>query len=155
MTTLLVNGHRLESAAEPDTPLLYVLRNDLGLKGSRFGCGDGMCGACTVLLDGRPTTSCNLPISAVADRSITTIEGLGDEEHPHPMQRAILDLQAAQCGYCLTGVVMTGAALLAERGALSRSEIRAALDGVLCRCGAYDRMVRAVERAADLARAGA
>ncbi|HXF81552.1 MAG TPA: (2Fe-2S)-binding protein [bacterium] len=153
MTTLLVNGRRVESEADPDTALLYILRNDLGLKGSRFGCGDGMCGACTVLVDGKPATSCNLPISAVAGRPITTIEGLGDEERPHPMQRAILDLQAAQCGYCLTGVVMTGAALLDGQHAPSRSEIRAALDGVLCRCGAHDRMVRAVERAADIARA--
>ncbi|HEX2141185.1 MAG TPA: (2Fe-2S)-binding protein [Candidatus Limnocylindria bacterium] len=147
-TTLRVNGQLVQSPADPETPLLYVLRNDLGLKGTRFGCGVGLCGACTVQVDGVATASCNLPISALGDRWVTTIESLGDEARLHPLQQAFLDEQAGQCGYCLTGVLMTAAALLDSNPDPSRAEIRSALDGVLCRCGVQDRMVRAVERAA-------
>jgi nicotinate dehydrogenase subunit A len=146
--TLRVNQQLVESSADPETPLLYVLRNDLGLKGTRFGCGVGLCGACTVQLDGVATASCNLPISAVGAREVATIEALGDEERLHPLQQAFLEEQAGQCGYCLTGVLMTAAALLDANPDPTRTEIRAALDGVLCRCGVQDRMVRAVERAA-------
>ncbi|MGH2456419.1 MAG: (2Fe-2S)-binding protein [Candidatus Limnocylindria bacterium] len=148
-TTLRVNEQVVESPADPETPLLYVLRNDLGLKGTRFGCGDGLCGACTVHLDGVPTTSCNLPISAIGDRAIRTIEALPTERGLHPVQQAFLEEQAGQCGYCLTGVLMTAAALLDENRDPTRAEIRRALNGVLCRCGVHDRMVRAVERAAE------
>jgi nicotinate dehydrogenase subunit A len=147
---LTVNGRRVDVPADADTPLLYILRNDLDLKSPRFGCGEGVCGACTVLLDGRPATSCDLPVWAAAGHEIVTIEGLGDEARPHPIQRAILDEQAAQCGYCLTGVLLHGAALLAARPHPTQAEIRAALDAVLCRCGAHDRMIRAIERAASV-----
>lgn len=145
-----MNGRRVDVPADADTPLLYILRNDLDLKSPRFGCGEGVCGACTVLLDGRPATSCDLPVWAAAGHEIVTIEGLGDEARPHPIQRAILDEQAAQCGYCLTGVLLHGAALLAARPHPTQAEIRAALDAVLCRCGAHDRMIRAIERAASV-----
>jgi nicotinate dehydrogenase subunit A len=147
-TTLLVNGRASEIVTDPDTPLLYVLRNDLGLKGSRFGCGEGECGACTVLVDGAPTASCSVSIDAVRGRSIETIEGLGTEAEPHPLQRAFAELQAGQCGFCLTGVLMTAAGLLDRTPTPTSTEIREALHGVLCRCGAQDRMVRAIERAA-------
>lgn len=153
MVALSVNGSLVETAADPDTALLYVLRNDLGLKGSRFGCGDGLCGACAVLIDGVPTPSCDIPVSAIGERDVVTIEGLGDEARPHPLQRAVIDCQAAQCGYCLTGVVIHGAALLEDNRRPSREEIRAALQGVLCRCGAHQRMIRAVEEAAEAMRA--
>jgi nicotinate dehydrogenase subunit A len=145
---LTVNGRRVEVVADPDAPLLYILRNDLGLLGSRFGCGEGVCGACTVLVDGRPATSCDLPLWAAANHDIRTIESLGDESRPHPIQRAVLEEQAAQCGFCLPGVLFHGATLLAANPRPTRSDIRAALDAVLCRCGAHERMVRAVERAA-------
>jgi len=145
-----VNGRRVDVPADADAPLLYVLRNDLDLKSPRFGCGEGVCGACTILLDGRPATSCDLPVWAAAGHEILTVEGLGDEVRPHAIQRAILDEQAAQCGYCLTGVLLHGAALLAARPRPTRAEIREALDAVLCRCGAHDRMVRAIERAAGV-----
>lgn len=152
MLTLTVNDRSVEVRSDPETPLLYALRNELGLKGSRFGCGDGLCGACTVLIDGVPTPSCDLPVSAVGNRRILTVEGLGDEQRPHPLQAAILECQAAQCGFCISGVLMYGAALLVANDAPTRAEIQAALDGVLCRCGTHERMIRSVARAAEMLR---
>ena len=147
-SNVTVNGRRFETPADPETPLLYVLRNDLGLKGTKFGCGAGTCGACMVHVDGRPEPSCILPISAVAGRDIATIESLATDDAPEPLQRAFLDLQAGQCGYCLSGILMTARALLDSNPRPSRHEIRVALDAHICRCGAMDRMIRAVERAA-------
>jgi nicotinate dehydrogenase subunit A len=146
-TALRVNGTVVDVTADPDTPLLYVLRNDLRLKGTRFGCGTGDCGTCTVHIDGRAEPSCILPLSAVDGRSITTVEGLADGGRLDPLQRAILAEQAGQCGYCLSGVLMSARALLDANLRPTRDEIRAALDANLCRCGVMDRMVRAVERA--------
>lgn len=146
-TTLRVNETLLDVSADPDTPLLYVLRNDLQLKGTRFGCGTGECGACTVLVDGRAEPSCILPLSAVDGRSITTVEGLADGPRLDPLQSAFLAEQAGQCGYCLSGILMSARALLDANPRPTRDEIRAAIDGNLCRCGVMDRMVRAVERA--------
>ncbi len=148
VTRLFVNGSARESAAAEDTPLLYVLRNDLGLKATRYGCGTEKCGACLVLVDGRPAYACTTPLSAVGDKRVTTLEGLGDEANPHPLQRALLDEQAAQCGYCLSGIVIRAAALLAENPRPDEAAVRKALDGHLCRCGAHNRIVRAVLRAA-------
>jgi nicotinate dehydrogenase subunit A len=147
-TILNVNGRRAETIAEPETPLLYVLRNDLGLKGTKFGCGAGTCGACTVHVDGRPEQSCILPISAVEGRQVTTIESLSSADGPDPLQRAFIDEQAGQCGYCLSGILMSARSLLDRNPNPARGEIRSALDGHICRCGAMDRMIRAVERAA-------
>jgi nicotinate dehydrogenase subunit A len=134
--------------AGPDTPLLYVLRNDLGLPGSRFGCGSGQCGACFVLVDGRPIASCDLPIGSLEGKAITTIEGLGAHGELHPVQRALLAEQAAQCGYCMSGIIVAAAALLSRNKSPSEAEIRAALDKNLCRCGSHNRVVRAIQRAA-------
>lgn len=153
-TTVVVNGRRAEVHTEPDTPLLYVLRNHLGLVGTRFGCGLGRCGACYVLIDGRPAYSCDTPMWAVGVREVTTVEGLGTAERPHPVARAIVDGQAAQCGYCISGMVITAAALLAEHDDPTEDEVRAALDGNLCRCGSHNRIVRAVLAAAAELRAG-
>ena len=149
---ITVNGteHRVEGPG--DTPLLDVLRNGLGLKGSRFGCGLDQCGACNVLLDGQAVASCSTPLWSAAGKTITTIEGLGTPAAPHPLQQAFLDEQAAQCGYCTSGMIVSAAALLARNAAPSRDEIKAALDRNLCRCGAHNRIVRAVERAANAAR---
>jgi nicotinate dehydrogenase subunit A len=151
-TTLTVNGrtHRLD--LDPDTPLLYVLRNDLGLNGPKFGCGLAQCGACTVLVDGRTELSCVTPLSAVAEREIVTLEGLGTRERPHPLQTAFIEEQAMQCGFCVNGVVLTAAALLREDPEPSEARIRRALAGTLCRCGAHGRMVRAIQRAAKATR---
>lgn len=146
---LEVNEVQREVQATPDTPLLYVLRGDLGLKGSRFGCGQGVCGACFVLLDGRPTSSCDLPIWAAAGKRVTTVEGLGTAERPHALQRAFVDEQAAQCGYCVSGILVSAAALLADNSEPSEDDVKAALDRNLCRCGSQGRMVRAVLRAAE------
>ena len=151
--TVLVNGRPEEVRTEQDTALLYVLRNHLGLKGTRFGCGLGLCGTCLVLVDGQPAYSCDTPMWAVADRDVTTVEGLGTPERPHPVARAIIDGQAAQCGYCISGVVISAAALLAANDDPSEGEVRAALDGNLCRCGAHNRIVRAVLAAAASLRA--
>src|SRR4051812_4844920 len=139
--TLRVNGaqHRVE--AEHDTPLLYVLRNDLKLKGARFGCGLGQCGACNVLIDGRAVQSCDVPLWAAAHTDITTIEGLGSLDRMHAIQRAFVDEQAAQCGYCVNGAIISAAALLARNGKPDETEIRAALDRNLCRCGTHMRIV--------------
>lgn len=147
LTSLNVNGRRHEVEADDDTPLLYVLRNHLGLKGTRFGCGVGLCGACFVLADGRPVYSCDTPLWSVADKSIRTVEGLGDDGRPHPVARAIVAGQAAQCGYCMSGIVVAAAALLADNPDPTEDEVRAALDANLCRCGSHNRVVAAVLRA--------
>jgi len=130
-----------------DTPLLYVLRDDLKFKGTRFGCGGGQCGACTVLVDGNALRSCETPAWSVERKSITTIEGLGTLERMHPLQLAIADGQAGQCGYCLSGIIMSAAALIQKDREPSRDKILAALDKNLCRCGAHNRIVSAIERA--------
>jgi nicotinate dehydrogenase subunit A len=143
-----VNGRLVDVEADPATPLLYVLRNDLGLCGTRFGCGLGQCGSCTVLLDGRARTSCDLPVSDVADRRVTTIEGISVGDELHPVQVAIVEEGAGQCGYCLSGIVMTAVALLAEEPNADEARIRVALEANICRCGAHARIVRAVIRAA-------
>jgi nicotinate dehydrogenase subunit A len=146
--TLLVNGHSCEVTVDHvETPLLYVLRNDLGLKGARFGCGTGHCGACTVLVDGRAQRSCELPVWSVEGNSITTIEGIGAIDRLHPLQQAILDFQAGQCGYCLSGIIMTAVELFANNQEPSRQKIVEALDANLCRCGAHARIVSAIEAA--------
>jgi nicotinate dehydrogenase subunit A len=147
-TTVLVNGQPREVHTEQDTALLYVLRNHLGLKGTRFGCGLSLCGACLVLVDGRATYSCDTPLWAVAGKEVTTVEGLGTPERPHPVARAIIAGQAAQCGYCMSGLVVAAAELLAGNDDPSEDEVRAALDRNLCRCGAHNRIVRAVLTAA-------
>lgn len=146
---LNVNGRRHNVAADAETPLLYVLRNELKLKGARFGCGQGQCGACTVLVDGKPVQSCDLPVSAAAGKSITTIEGLGGAGALHPLQRAFIVEQAVQCGYCLSGIIMTAKALLDVNPRPTEAEIRTALKGNLCRCGTHQRILRAIRRAAQ------
>jgi nicotinate dehydrogenase subunit A len=145
---LTVNGTKEKVRAPADAPLLYVLRDDLSLKSVRFGCGSGECGACFVLIDGRAVASCDTPLWSAAGKSITTVEGLADGETPHPLQRAFLDEQAGQCGYCLSGILMSAAALLRDNARPSEAQIRAALDRNLCRCGAHNRIVRAIQRAA-------
>lgn len=146
--SLVVNGLAREAAAAGDTPLLYVLRNDLGLKSARFGCGNEQCGSCLVLVGGKPVYACTTPVSSVGRRVVTTIEGIGTEHDPHPIQRALLDEQAAQCGYCLSGIIIRAVALLEGNPRPDEAAVRAALDGHLCRCGAHNRIVRAVLRAA-------
>jgi nicotinate dehydrogenase subunit A len=141
MIAIEVNGERHSVAAEPETPLLYVLRNHLGLMGTRFGCGSGQCGACFVLVDGRAMASCDMPLSLAVNRKITTIEGLNGE---HPVQKALERHQAAQCGYCMSGIVMSAVALLANEKSPSEERIRTALDKNLCRCGSHNRVVRAI-----------
>lgn len=141
-----VNGalHRVRAA--PGTPLLYVLRNELGLNGPKFGCGLGQCGACTVHLGDEAVRSCTMPVSAAAHLPVTTVEGLGTVQAPHPLQRAFIDEQAAQCGYCINGMVMTAAALLASTPDASEPQLRSALAGNLCRCGSHLRILRAIRR---------
>jgi nicotinate dehydrogenase subunit A len=152
---LNVNGRRRSVDVDPGTALLHVLRNDLGLTGTRFGCGLGQCGACFVLVDGRAVASCTLPVHDVADADITTVEGLGTPEAPGALQQAFLDEQAGQCGYCLAGMVVAAAALLRSNGAPSERDVRTALDANLCRCGSQQRIVRAVLRAAGACRSDA
>jgi nicotinate dehydrogenase subunit A len=136
-------------SAEPDTPLLYVLRNDLGLNGAKFGCGLAQCGACTVLVDGGPVRSCVTEIGVLGQSEITTLEALGTVDHPHPLQQAFMDEQAAQCGYCISGMIMSAKALLDRIPQPTETDVRQALVGNLCRCGAHNRIVRAVLRAAQ------
>ena len=147
-TEITVNGitHRLE--ADPARSLLSLLRGELGLTGTRFGCGVNQCGACNVIIDGQAVAACDTPLWAAAGKRITTLEGLGSPEQPHPLQRAFLDEQAMQCGYCISGMLMSAAALLAREPAPSEAQVRTALDRNLCRCGAHNRIVRAVLRAA-------
>jgi len=147
-TKISVNGRQHEVSAEPETPLLYVLRNDLKLKGARFGCGLGMCGACTVLVDGKPVQSCDLPLSAAVGKAITTIEGLAPDGELHPLQAAFIAEQAAQCGYCITGIIMAAKALLDANPRPTDAEIRSALKGNLCRCGTHQRILNAIKRTA-------
>lgn len=146
--TLSVNGAEHTIDVDPRTPLLYVLRNDVGLNGAKFGCGLAQCGACTVLLDGKPQRSCVLPVSAAAAGRVTTIEGLGTVDKPHPLQRAFIDEQACQCGYCGNGMIMTAKALLDRNSHPDEGAIREALNGHLCRCASHNRIVRAVQQAA-------
>jgi nicotinate dehydrogenase subunit A len=145
---LTVNGTTRAVDAKPETPLLYVLRNDLGLVGSRFGCGSGQCGACYVLVDGKPIASCDLPIWSVEGKQITTVEGLGASGELHPVQKALIAEQAAQCAYCMSGIAISAAALLSGNPSPSEDEVREALDKHLCRCGSHNRVVRAVLKAA-------
>ena len=147
--SLKVNGHTRHVTAEPDTPLLYVLRDDLDLKGPRFGCGLGQCGACTVIIDGDAKRSCITPVSTVGKKAVTTLEGLGSTRHPHKIQQAFIDEQAAQCGYCINGMIMESAAFLRTNRKPSEAEIKAALAANLCRCGTHARIVRAVKRASE------
>jgi nicotinate dehydrogenase subunit A len=148
-TTIEVNAQQQTVDADGDTPLLYVLRNDLNLKGARFGCGLGQCGACTVMIDGKAVQSCDIPLAAVVGKCITTIEGIGDAGKLHPLQSAFLAEQAAQCGYCTSGVIMTAYTLLARNPHPSEAEIRDALDGNLCRCGTHARILRAIKRVVE------
>jgi nicotinate dehydrogenase subunit A len=144
-----VNGRPISIALDrEDRPLLDVLRNNLGLTGTRFGCGLEQCGCCTVLIDGVATKSCARPVATVAGKSVTTIEGLGTPDHPHPLQQAFLEEQAGQCGYCLSGIIVSAKALLDRNPSPSRAEIAQALDDNICRCGAHSRILRAVEKAA-------
>jgi nicotinate dehydrogenase subunit A len=143
MISLVVNGVRREVDTDPETPLLYVLRNDLGLMGARFGCGLGLCGACFVHVDGVPVPSCDTPVWSLEGKSVVTVEGLT----PHPVQQAFLDEQAAQCGYCVTGIVVTAAALLDSEPHPDERRVAEALDRHLCRCGSQQRMVRAIVKA--------
>jgi nicotinate dehydrogenase subunit A len=145
---LTVNGTSFGVAADPDTPLLDVLRNRLGLIGTKFGCGLEQCGCCMVLIDGEPVKSCGKSLSTIAGKNIVTIEGLGTPERPHPLQQAFLDEQAGQCGYCLPGILISAKALLDRNPSPSRREIALALDDNICRCGSHVRILRAVERAA-------
>jgi nicotinate dehydrogenase subunit A len=150
MIELDVNGTRHRLDVPGDTPLLYVLRNDLQLNGAKFGCGLGQCGACTVIVDGRAVFSCITPVSALEGRRIRTVEGLGTVEKPGPMQRAFMEEQAAQCGYCIPGMMMRAQALLESQPGADEAQIRAALAPNLCRCGTHMRILRAVGRAAKL-----
>ena len=145
---LNVNGEEHVVHVEPDSMLLYALRDNLGLRGPKFGCGLSQCGACTVLMDGKAIRSCVMPISAVRTAKIITLEGLGTAEHPHALQKAFIAEQAAQCGYCINGMIMQAASLLQQNPQPSRDDIKKALNGNLCRCGTHMRIVRAVERAA-------
>jgi len=147
-STLLVNGATRVVDADPETPLLYVLRNDLKLKGARFGCGAGQCGACMVIVDGRAIPSCDVPVSAVAGKPITTIEGIATDGRLHPLQEAFVAEQAAQCGYCATGIIMAAKVLLDANPQPSDEEIKTALANNLCRCGTHQRILRAIRRAA-------
>jgi nicotinate dehydrogenase subunit A len=146
--SLKVNGTSRSVPAEPDTPLLYVLRNDLELNGAKFGCGMAQCGACTVLIDGKPARSCVTEIGGLGNAEITTLEGLGTIDKPHPLQRAFIAEQAAQCGYCTSGMIMAAKALIESNPRASEQEVREGLAGHLCRCGTHNRIVAAVMRAA-------
>jgi nicotinate dehydrogenase subunit A len=152
MTRLEINGQVQEVDADPATPLLYVLRDHLGLNAAKFGCGLGQCGACVVMVDGEAVYSCLTPISVLEKRKIRTVEGLGSAEKPGPMQRAFIEEQAAQCGYCIPGIMMRAQALLERNPGASEADIRAALQPHLCRCGTHMRIVRAVARAGQLMR---
>ncbi len=146
---LKVNGVSRSVPAEPDTPLLYVLRNDFELNGAKFGCGLAQCGACTVLIDGKATRSCVTPISTLEKSEITTLEGLGTLDKPHALQRAFIEEQAVQCGYCINGMIMSAKELLDRNPKPSEQDVRSALAANLCRCGTHNRIVRAVMRAAQ------
>lgn len=146
--TLQVNGQARKVEADAETPLLYALRNDLGLVGTRYGCGLGMCGTCTVIIDGKPVQSCDLPVSAALGKAITTVESLAADDDLHPLQRAFIAEQAAQCGYCASGILMAAKALLDVNPDPSDADIRGALERNLCRCGTHGRILRAIKSAA-------
>ena len=147
--SLKVNGAMHSVPAEPDTPLLYVLRNDLGLNGAKFGCGLAQCGACTVLVDGRPVRSCITEVGSLTRSEVTTLEGLGTAAKPHPLQQAFMDEQAAQCGYCINGMIMSAKALLDQSPHPTEAQVREGLAGNLCRCGTHGRIIRAVLNASQ------
>ena len=149
MITLVVNGTSHQLDIDPATPLLYALRGELGLSGAKFGCGLGQCGACTVIVAGEPVYACLLPVVAVQDRPVTTIEGLGTADKPNPLQQAFIDEQAAQCGYCIAGMVMRAQALLDRNPTASDGEIRSWMEPNLCRCGTHMRILRAIRRAGE------
>ena len=144
--TLKVNGQSHTVDVDPTTPLLYVLSDDLALRGPKFGCGLGQCGSCTVIVRGRAIRSCVTPVSTVGDAEVTTLEGLGSVERPHPLQRAFIEEQAAQCGYCLNGVILTAKAFLDQNPKATGAQIQQAMSGVLCRCFTHTRMLRAIDR---------
>jgi nicotinate dehydrogenase subunit A len=152
MVKLTVNGREHEISSEPDTPLLYVLRDELALNGAKFGCGLGQCGACTVLVDGNAVFSCVTPLLLVTGKTVTTVEGLGTANDPGPMQRAFMHEQAAQCGYCIPGMMMRAQGLLQKNPRVTDADIRAELQPNLCRCGTHMRILRAVRRAAEVMR---
>lgn len=152
---LNVNGKAVEVDADPDTPLLYVLRDDLELNAAKFGCGLGQCGACTVMVDGEATLSCITPVVLLADRAITTVEGLGTIDNPGPVQRAFIEAQSAQCGYCIPGMMMAAQALLQKNANPDDAAIRRALNTNLCRCGTHMRIIAAIKRAGELMRQAA
>lgn len=151
--SLRVNSQSRVVVADPSTPLLYVLRGDVGLHGPRYGCGLGQCGACTVIMDGKTVRSCIVPVTAAQNRSITTLEGLGSMEHPHFLQTAFIEEQAAQCGYCMNGMLITAKVLLDNNPNPTEEQIKRALDPVLCRCGSHLRVIRAIKRAAQAVKA--
>ena len=150
MIRLSVNGRRRDVAMDSDVPLLYVLRNDLGLHGTKFGCGLGQCGACTVLVGGQAVRSCLIPVQSVVGQEVITIEGLGSPERPHPLQAAFIEEQAAQCGYCTAGIIMAAKAFLDQTPRPTEAQLRQALAGNLCRCGTHVRVIRAVMRTAAM-----
>jgi nicotinate dehydrogenase subunit A len=149
LITLRVNGRSHTLDTDPATPLLYVLSDDLALRGPRFGCGLGQCGACTVIVKGQAIRSCMTPVQAVAGVEVTTLEGLGTSERPHPIQQAFIDEQASQCGFCLSGVILSAKALIDQKPKATDDDIRRALSGVLCRCFGHNRMLAAIRRYAD------
>ena len=152
MISFKVNGQSKDVDVDPATPLLYVLRGDLGLHGAKFGCGLGQCGACTVIVDKEPIFSCITPVSVIAGRSVRTVEGLGTVENPGPMQRAFIAEQAAQCGYCIAGMMMRAQALLEQNASPTPTEVREYMSANLCRCGTHMRILRAIDRAGALMR---
>jgi nicotinate dehydrogenase subunit A len=147
--TLAVNGKRTDVDVDPATPLLYVLSDDLAIRGPKFGCGLGQCGACTVIVKGQALRSCVTPVSAVGDADVLTLDGLGTIEKPHPIQQAFIDEQAAQCGFCLNGVIMTAKAFVDRNPRATDAEIQQAMSGVLCRCFTHGRMLRAIKKYAQ------
>lgn len=155
MIAFNVNGKSQQIDAEPDTPLLYVLRNDLALNGAKFGCGLGQCGSCTVLVDGRPIISCVIPISVLEGRQVTTLEGLGTPDAPGPVQRAFIEEQAAQCGFCIPGMILRAQGLLNANRDPTEAEIRKHMASNLCRCGTHMRIMKAVKRAAQYVKSAA
>ncbi len=148
-TSFTINGHPTELASDPDTTLLLVLRNELQLNSPRYGCGNEQCGACRVLVDGSLAYACTLPLSEVAGKDVMTVEGLPDGDRLHPLQTAVLEVNAGQCGYCLSGILMTAHALLAQNPRPTREEVQVALDDHLCRCGAHNRIIKAIQSVAD------
>ncbi len=152
---LVINGVHSHVAADPERPLLWVLRNELDLTGAKYGCGEGQCGACTVLIDGLPHRSCQTPVGTVAGKEITTIEGLADGDRLHPVQQSFIECDAMQCGYCTPGMIMSSVALLRKNPSPSEPEIKQALEGNVCRCGTYNKIIAAVQRSAPVMKSDA